>query len=109
MTADTPAAADTRFHATARKLGHLVEPLAAGVYFAPEALLDARLDGARDQYTRMVGEPDAATSAGMLAAADLLLEVSEGIDMSGRPLFAGLAGLPVPGEDDPLGRLWRAA
>ena len=172
MTADTPAAAtpaaaDTRFHATARKLGHLVEPLAAGVYFAPEAqqryealglnyfegyfcsrsaslgavpwrvvsgvfaafkpaiteravtggwakttpeaLLDARLDGARDQYTRMVGEPDAATSAGMLAAAELLLEVAEGTDMSGRPLFAGLAGLPVPGEDDPLGRLWRAA
>ena len=167
MTADTPADADTRFHATARKLGHLVEPLAAAVYFAPEAqqryealglnyfegyfcsrsaslgaapwrvvsgafaafkpaiaeravtggwakttpeaLLDARLDGARDQYARMVGEPDAPTSAGMLAAADMLLQVVDGLDMSGRALFAGLAGLPVPGEDDPLGRLWRAA
>ena len=24
-------------------------------------------------------------------------------------LFAGLAGLPLPGPDDPVGRLWRAA
>jgi hypothetical protein len=39
----------------------------------------------------------------------VLLELTDAIDMSGRPLFAGLAGLPLPGEDDPLGRLWRAA
>ena len=53
----------------------------------------------------MIGEP----SDAMVAAADLLLEVTDGLDMSGRPLFAGLAGLPVPGPDDPAGRLWRAA
>lgn len=167
MTATTPAADAARFHATTRKLGHLVEPLAAAVYFAPEAqqryeamglnyfegyfcsrgaclgaapwrlvsgafaafkpaiveravtggwakstpeaLLEARLDGARDQYARMVGEPDATSAADMLSAAEVLLEVAAGLDMSGRPLFAGLAGLPVPGEDDPLGRLWRAS
>ena len=171
MTSETPVAtsadADDRLHATARRLRGLVEPLAAAVYFAPEAqqryealglnyfegyfcsrsaslgaapwrlvsgafaafkpaiveravtggwskttpnaLLDARLAGARDQYARMIGEPDAATSDDMLAAAAVLLEVADGLDMSGRPLFAGLAGLPVPGEDDPLGRLWRAA
>lgn len=167
MTATTPAAADAGFHATARRLRDLVEPLAAAVYFAPEAqqryealglnyfegyfcsrsavlgaapwrvvsgvfaafkpsvveravtggwakttpeaLLAARLDGARDQYLRMVGEPDAGTATAMVAAADLLLELTDGLDMSGRPLFAGLAGLAVPGADDPLGRLWRAA
>lgn len=150
-------------HATARRLRELVEPLAAAVYFAPEAqeryealglnyfegyfcsrsatlgaapwrvvsgvfaafkpeiveravtggwaktqpqaLLDARLAGARHQYLRMVGEPTGA----MVAAADLLLELTDGLDMSGRPLFAGLAGQPVPGPDDPAGRLWRAA
>jgi hypothetical protein len=151
------------FHATARRLRALVEPLAAAVYFAPEAqqryaavglnyfegyfcsrsavlgaapwrvvsgvfaafkpavveraviggwqksdpqtLLDARLAGARDQIVRMAGEP----TDDMVVAADLLLELTDGVDMSGRPLFAGLAGLPVPGPDDPAGRLWRAA
>lgn len=159
MASDRP----DELHTTARRLRELVEPLAAAVYFAPEAqqryealglnyfegyfcsrsaplgaapwrvvsgvfaafkpavveravtggwqkaepqaLLDARLAGARDQFVRMVGEP----SAAMVAAADVLLELTEGVDMSGRPLFAGLAGLPVPGADDPAGRLWRAA
>jgi Helix-turn-helix family len=151
------------FHETARRLRGLVEPIAAAVYFAPEAqqryealglnyfegyfcsrsaslgaapwrvvsgvfaafkpeiveravtggwqktdpqaLLDARLAGAREQIGRLAGEPTDA----MTTAADLLLELTDGIDMSGRPLFAGLAGLPVPGPDDPAGRLWRAA
>jgi hypothetical protein len=149
-------------HPTARRLRDLVEPIAAAVYFAPEAqsryealglnyfegyfcsrsaglgaapwravsaafaafkpaiveravtggwqktspedLLQARLDGARDQIVRMAGD-----QATFPAAADLLLELSDGLDMSGRMLFAGLAGLPVPGPDDPVGRLWRAA
>src|SRR5205807_8877025 len=29
---------DSQFHQTARRLGRLVEPIAAGVYFAPEAM-----------------------------------------------------------------------
>jgi len=151
------------FHATARRMRDLVEPIAAAVYFAPEAqsryealglnyfegyfcsrsaclgaapwrvvaatfaafkpavveravtqgwekvtpdaLLRARLDGARDQVMRMAGDH----AASFPAAADLLLELSDGLDVSGRALYAGLAGLPVPGHDDPAGRLWRAA
>ena len=150
-------------HATARRLRDLVEPIAAAVYFAPEAqsrygalglnyfegyfcsrsaglgaapwrvvsgsfaafkpaiveravaggwekttpdaLLRARLDGAREQIERMAGEH----AASFPAAADLLLELTDGLDLSGRMLFAGLAGLPIPGPDDPVGRLWRAA
>jgi hypothetical protein len=151
-----------RRHATARRLRDLVEPIAAAVYFAPEAqsryealglnyfegyfcsrsaglgaapwrvvsaafaafkpaiveravtggwdkttpedLIQARLDGARDQIVRMAGD-----QATFPAAADLLLELTDGLDMSGRTLFAGLAGLGVPGPDDRVGRLWRAA
>lgn len=149
--------------ATARRLRDLVEPIAAAVYFAPEAqrrfealglnyfegyfcsrsaglgaapwrvvsaafaafkpavveravtggwqkttpdaLLAARLDGAREQIERMAGEH----AASCAAAADILLGLTDGLDLSGRALFAGLAGLPVPGADDPVGRLWRAA
>jgi hypothetical protein len=154
---------DAAARATARRLGRTIEPLAAAVYFAPEAqkryqalglnyfegyfcsrsacmgaapwrvvagvfaafkpavveravtggwqkttpeqLLEARLAGARDQVLRMAGEH----TDRFLAAADLLLEMTDGVDGSGRPLFSGLAGLPVPGPDDPAGRLWRAA
>jgi hypothetical protein len=154
---------DAAFHDTARRMRDLVEPLAAAVYFAPEAqqryealglnyvegyfgnrsaclgtvpwrvvsgafgafkpavveramagvrdktepqaLLDARLAGAREQIVRMAGEP----TDDYLVAADLLLEASDGLDGSGRALYSALAGLPVPGHDDPAGRLWRAA
>lgn len=150
-------------HTTARRLRALVEPLAAAVYFAPEAqqryealglnyfegyfcsrsaclgkapwrvvagvfaafkpsvveravtggwgktdpssLLEARLDGARDQIVRMVGSP----GEDFVRAADILLDLVDGVDGSGRALYSGLAGLPVPGPDDPVGRLWRAA
>jgi hypothetical protein len=71
----------------------------------PAALAAARLDGARDQIVRMAGEHADAFPA----AAEILFELTEGLDMSGRLLYAGLAGLPVPGDDDPIGRLWRAA
>ena len=154
---------DRDFHRDARRLRDLVEPIAAAVYFAPEAqsryaalglnyfegyfcsrsaslgaapwrvvaatfaafkpavveravtggwektqpdaLLQARLDGARDQIERMAGDHAGAFGE----AAERLLALTDGIDPSGRPLFAGLAGLPVPGSDDPAGRLWRAA
>ena len=150
-------------HERARRLRDLVEPIAAAVYFAPEAqsryealglnyfegyfcsrsaclgaapwrvvtaafaafkpavveravtggwekttpaaLLQARLDGAREQVERMAG--DHAASFPEVAAR--LLPLTDGVDPSGRPLFAGLAGLPVPGPDDPAGRLFRAA
>jgi hypothetical protein len=154
---------DAAYHDAARRMRDLVEPLAAAVYFAPEAqqryealglnyveayfgsrsaclgtvpwrvvsgvfaafkpsvveramagvhaktdpqaLLEARLAGARDQIVRMVGAP----TDDFLVAADVLLEVTDGLDGSGRALYSALAGLPVPGRDDPAGRLWRAA
>jgi hypothetical protein len=147
----------------ARRLGALVEPLAAAVYFAAEAqqryealglnyfegyfcsrsaclgaapwrvvcaafaafkpsvveravtqgwaktnpddLLAARLGGARDQMAARIQAPHDE----VVRVADLMLDATEGLDASGRTLFAGLAGLPVPGPDDPYGRLWRAA
>jgi hypothetical protein len=154
----------TDLGATARRLGRLVEPLAAGIYFAPEAqeryealgldyvqgyfcsrsacfgvvpwrvvqaafaafspalvessvtagwakttpeqLLDARLAGAREQLGRLLGEP---APAEVSRATELLLDAVDGVDGSGRVLFSGLRGLELPGADDPLGRLWRAA
>jgi hypothetical protein len=154
---------DDKDLATVRRLGALVEPLAAAVYFSadaqanyealglnyfegyfcsrsaslgaapwrvvcaafaafkpevveravtggwakttPAALLQARLDGARAQMAARITAPDDE----VVRVADMLLEATAGLDVSGRVLFAGLAGLPVPGPDDPLGRLWRAA
>jgi hypothetical protein len=148
-------------HSTARRLRNLVEPIAAGVYFAPEAqrryesfglnyfegyfcsrgaclgkapwsviaaafaafkpavveravtggwsktdpepLLEARLAGATDQLTRLIGEPN----GGVARATDILFSLTDGVDPSGRMLYSGLAVLPVP--DTPMGRLWRAA
>jgi hypothetical protein len=148
-------------HETARRLRNLVEPIAAGVYFAPEAqqryeeqglnyfegyfcsrgaclgkapwsvicaafgafkpavveqavtggwsktdpepLLDARLAGATEQLTRLLGEPGPEVKA----ATEILFSLTDGVDPSGRMLYSGLSVLPVP--DTPMGRLWRAA
>jgi hypothetical protein len=67
-------------------------------------LLDARLEGAREQLLRLFGEVPADANN----AADILLSLTEDLDQAGRPIFAGLRGLPVPDRDDPIGRLWRA-
>jgi Helix-turn-helix family len=148
-------------HGTARRLRNLVEPIAAGVYFAPEAqqryeeqglnyfegyfcsrgaclgkapwsvicaafgafkpavveqavtggwsktdpepLLDARLAGATEQLTRLLGEPGPEVKE----PTEILVSLTDGVDPSGRMLYSGLSVLPVP--DTPMGRLWRAA
>ncbi len=148
-------------HGTARRLRNLVEPIAAGVYFAPEAqqryeeqglnyfegyfcsrgaclgkapwsvicaafgafkpavveqavtggwsktdpepMLDARLAGATEQLTRLLGEPGPEVKE----ATEILVSLTDGVDPSGRMLYSGLSVLPVP--DTPMGRLWRAA
>jgi hypothetical protein len=148
-------------HETARRLRNLVEPIAAGVYFAPEAqqryeqlglnyfegyfcsrgaclgkapwrvicaafgafkpavveravtgawsktgpepMLEARLAGATDQFTRLLGEPGPEVKE----ATEILFSLTDGVDPSGRMLYSGLSVLPVP--DTPMGRLWRAA
>jgi hypothetical protein len=69
----------------------------------PEELLAARLTGATAQLTRLLGEPTGATER----ATEILRELTDGIDPSGRALFAGLSVLPWP--DTPWGGLWRAA
>jgi hypothetical protein len=151
------------FHAAARKLGKLVEPLAAGVYFAPEAhdrygelgldffegyfcsrsaclgdvpwtvvcatfaafkpsaveaavvsgkrkaghqaLLAAREDGAAAQLERLIGP--VAGNRDVARTTELLYELTDGIDPSGRALYSGLASQPHPAS--PLGNLWHAA
>lgn len=154
---------DDAFHTRAQRLHHLVEPIAAGVYFAPEAfaryeaegldyfegyftsrsaclgaapwsvvtaafaafnpevvrpaveggwakttpdtLLAARLAGATEQLERLIGE--IADPADVTRATEILEHATQGVDPSGRALFAGLSVLPRP--DAPLGALWHAA
>jgi hypothetical protein len=148
-------------HETARRLRNFVEPIAAGVYFAPEAqqryeqqglnyfegyfcsrgaclgkapwsvicaafgafkpavveravtggwsktdpepLLGARLAGATEQLSRLLGEPGPEVKE----ATEILFSLTDGVDPSGRMLYSGLSVLPMP--DTPMGRLWRAA
>jgi hypothetical protein len=151
------------FHATARRLRNLVEPLAAAVYFAPEAhqrysdlglnwfegyfcsrsaclgaapwpvvtaafaafnpdsvrpavtggwgktnpdaMLAAREAGAVEQLERLVGP--VAAPADVARATEILFAATDGVDPSGRALYAGLSALPRP--ETPIGALWRAA
>lgn len=149
------------FHHTARRLGRLVEPIAAGVYFAPEAIegynalglsyvegyfcsrggclgkvpwnvicaafgafnpaivapavtagwektdpdavIAARVKGATEQLTRLVGE----RNRDVERATEILFSLTDVVDPSGRGLYSGLRSLPVP--ETPMGALWRAA
>jgi hypothetical protein len=151
----------TDLHTTARKLRDQLEPIAAGVYFAPEAIdgykdlglnyfegyfcsrgaclgkapwgvicaafgafkpaaveeavnggwaktdpepmLAARLAGAEAQLQRILGDP----TDDVAHATKLLYEMTDGVDPSGRLLYAGLSVLPRP--ESAWGNLWRAA
>jgi hypothetical protein len=151
------------FHATARTLRNVTEPIAAGVYFAPEAidgykeegldyfegyfcsrsaclgtapwsvvcaafaafkpaavesavaagwakttpaiLLERRLAGATAQLERLVGP--VAEKADVERATEILYSLTDGVDPSGRALYAGLSVLPRP--DTLFGGLWHAA
>jgi hypothetical protein len=147
---------------TARQLRNLVEPVAAQVYFAPEAiagypelglnfiegyfcsrgaslgrdapwsvvsasfahfdpgvveraiasgstkteidaLVEARQRGSEAQLARLLGEPDEQTAR----ATAILRELTDGLNLAGRTLFAALSVQPWPGT--PFGDLWRAA
>ncbi len=152
---------DTEHHRSARRLRDLVEPIAAGVYFAPEAIdsykalglnyfegyfcsrgaclgkapwtvicaafaafkpaavetavtggwaktepdamLAARLAGAEAQLQRIIGDPPPEVAT----ATDLLYGLTDGVDRSGRAIFAGLSALDRPRS--PWGNLWHAA
>jgi hypothetical protein len=63
----------------------------------------ARTEGAVSQLTRVLGpRPD-----GLRAATDLLVRAVAPLRPEGRPLFAGLMSLGLPG--DPMGDMWRLA
>lgn len=65
-------------------------------------VLAAREAGAVESLEQIVS-----VTAAIVAAGDALLEATQEIDATARPLFAGLRDLPVPSS--PLGRLWRGA
>lgn len=68
----------------------------------PEALLDARYDGATASLRRLLGEPDGKQIA---RAVELLRRGLEAAEGAGHPLFSGLKSLPFP--EEPIGQLWR--
>jgi hypothetical protein len=155
---------DTEIQTRAREIRTVTEPLAAGVYFAPEAqeeyralgldyvesyfcsrgaclgpaapwsvvcaafaafkpavveaavaggrtkttaeaLLDARERGATAQLERILG--DLAAPAELARATEILFAATDGVDPSGRALYAGLSVLDRPST--PFGAFWRAA
>jgi hypothetical protein len=69
----------------------------------PGDALAARSAGAVAALRRLLGE----NPAGLGAAADGLLRVTDGLDCAGRVLAAANAALPAPAE--PAARLWHAA
>ena len=153
----------TSLFKTARALRNVTEPIAAGVYFAPEAqteyraldldyfesyfcsrsaclgaapwsvvcaafaafkpaavksavtagwskstpkaLLRARELGATGQLERLLG--DIASETDVARATEILYRMTDGVDPSGRALYAGLSILDRP--TTPFGALWRAA
>lgn len=72
---------------------------------SPAAILGARERGATAQLERILGP--IATAADIERATQLLFASTEGVDCSGRMLFAGLSALDRP--TTPWGALWRAA
>ncbi len=155
--------ADDDFHRLARTLRNVTEPIAASVYFAPEAhqryeelglnyfegyfcsrgaclgrapwsvitaafaafkpeavdravtsgwektgpdaLLAAREAGATAQLERLLGAT--ADGADVRLATEILYSMTDGVDLSGRALYAGLSVLDRP--ESTFGALWRAA
>jgi hypothetical protein len=75
---------------------------------SPADALAVRSAGAVEALRRLTGDPASGVpGADITTAADMLMQVIDGIDCSGRVLAAANAALPVPGE--PLARLWHAA
>jgi hypothetical protein len=71
----------------------------------PQSMLDARLAGATAQLERLVG--DVAKPADVERATEILYSLTDGVDPSGRMLYAGLSVQPRP--ESLFGGLWHAA
>jgi hypothetical protein len=71
----------------------------------PQSMLDARLAGATAQLERLLG--DVAKPADVERATEILYSLTDGVDPSGRMLYAGLSIQPRP--DSLFGGLWHAA
>jgi hypothetical protein len=73
---------------------------------SPEQVIAARFESARATLTRLLG-PEVLDSAEFAELAGLLREACDALTPEGRPLYAGHADLPWPGE--PVLDLWHAA
>src|SRR6476619_2478374 len=73
---------------------------------SPEQGIAARFEAARASLTRLLGQ-EVIDSAEFAELAGLLREACDALTPEGRPLYAGHADLPWPGE--PLLDLWHAA
>jgi hypothetical protein len=71
----------------------------------PEEALAARQQGCVIALRRLLG--GLAEAPGLAHTADLLTRAAVSPPVTGRPLYAGLRALPLPGE--PVARLWHAA
>jgi hypothetical protein len=71
----------------------------------PQSMLGARLAGAAAQLERLVG--DVAKPADVERATEILYSLTDGVDPSGRMLYAGLSIQPRP--DSLFGSFWHAA
>jgi hypothetical protein len=70
---------------------------------AADTLCAARTEGAVGQLVRILGE----RPEGIERATELLARANHGLRPEGRPLYAGLLSLGLPG--DPMGDMWRLA
>ena len=68
----------------------------------PEAILQARYDGATASLRRLLPE---ASDGDMLRAVELLQRGLADAEHAGHPLYSGLRSLPFP--EEPVGQLWR--
>lgn len=71
----------------------------------PAQALEIRETSSAAALKRILGE--VAESRELVRAADLLTLAATAADPVGRPLYAGMRGLPIP--EDPVARLWHSA
>ncbi|MHB8438112.1 MAG: SCO6745 family protein, partial [Acidimicrobiales bacterium] len=99
-----PAVVEATFYNFAPKLVRRAIP-DAWTFATPDAVLEARLAGARDSLLGVLGDLARAPELKSLAA--LARQALDGLDCAGRPL--GAANRELPSPDDPVASLWSSA